>query len=73
MRPGHFCPGNLFGLEGDGVDVEASMRPGHFCPGNATAQRERGRAQDRFNEAGAFLPRKRIHGVHDLRLGSGLQ
>ena len=59
MRPGHFCPGNEVS---DGVfDVRpaASMRPGHFCPGNPA----RGEAQPRrcygFNEAGAFLPRKR--------------
>ena len=35
------------------------MRPGHFCPGNSGVRGSSGRPVRRFNEAGAFLPRKR--------------
>ena len=34
------------------------MRPGHFCPGNYTPSRGIKCCRYRFNEAGAFLPRK---------------
>ena len=37
----------------------ASMRPGHFCPGNDGAADRAAADNLRFNEAGAFLPRKR--------------
>ena len=37
------------------------MRPGDFSPGNTAAMARRpARASTRFNEAGGFLPRKRV-------------
>ena len=64
MRPGHFCPGN-HGLvrRGGGVD-RASMRPGHFCPGNSRPRAHPPPQNVRFNEAGAFLPRKPRRNFH---------
>ena len=35
------------------------MRPGHFCPGNPSWCSLAIGARSSFNEAGAFLPRKR--------------
>ena len=35
------------------------MRPEHFCPGNPTYKQIAGDPKIGFNEAGAFLPRKR--------------
>ena len=35
------------------------MRPGHFCPGNTNKVRTPCPMLPGFNEAGAFLPRKR--------------
>ena len=62
MRPGDFSPGNQ-GLPeqvtaGAG---DASMRPGDFSPGNLRHQRRHMTDREkRFNEAGGFLPRKRL-------------
>ena len=59
MKPEHFCSGNLTQALCTTHVVPASMKPEHFCSGNLTGSPSRVLSRSSFNEAGAFLLRKR--------------
>ena len=59
MKPEHFCSGNLAVEDFARVHFGASMKPEHFCSGNCATWLNARDWNDSFNEAGAFLLRKR--------------
>ena len=59
MRPRHYCRGRRgHGRPSCGYDGDASMRPRHYCRGRPGRLRPADRADHRFNEAAALLPRE---------------
>ena len=63
MRPGRFHPGNAGERRFKALQLlHASMRPGRFHPGNSLERVLLVRQDRRFNEAGAFPPRKYAEG-----------
>ena len=74
MRPEDFSPGNLERRRHERRGTQASMRPEDFSPGNAdVCQRVQSAALHSFNEAGGFLPRKRLDTAARARATSELQ
>ena len=59
MRPGLLCPGRRrHARRRMQQQAAASMRPGLLCPGRRQAPDRLSGRRWRFNEAGAFMPRK---------------
>ena len=58
MRPGHFCPGNMYREAQDLENATSFNEAGAFLPRKPSSTSRLSSASLRFNEAGAFLPRK---------------
>ena len=73
MKPEHFCSGNMLTSLAIFFLFIPSMKPEHFCSGNMLWTSAPGGWMPTFNEAGAFLLRKRARNGREGRGGMTLQ